>query len=392
MSYEQPFAGLRVLDVSQGFAGPYAAGMLSLYGASVTKVEPAGGDWIRGIGTAFDGQTALGVVANRGKRSIAIDLKSDGGRSLIHRMAKEADVFVESFRPGVAKRLGIAYADIHALNPRILYLSVSGYGQEGPGSGRPATDMVIQANSGFMSVNKGMDDIPHKTGVLIADTATGVYAFQAVAAALYAREKESEGRYLDISLMQGTAAFLAPKIVEYHAEKGAPRLLNAPAGSYRTRDGWIAVTLVKEHHFERLCRAMEREDLLNDPRFQSFATRSDNSEAIREIVAAMLQEHPTGEWIRRFEENEVLASPINDFGDWLGDAQALATGIAPQIDQPGMGSIPMPTIPGTSPGSATAMPVSPGVGEHGRNILHDLGLDDAEIDTLARAGAVALKD
>lgn len=392
MSYEQPFAGLRVLDVSQGFAGPYAAGMLSLYGAAVTKVEPVGGDWIRGIGTAFDGQTALGVVANRGKRSIAIDLKSDAGRDLIYRMAKEADVFIESFRPGVAKRLGIAYADIRALNPRILYLSVSGYGQEGPGSGRPATDMVIQANSGFMSVNKGMDDIPHKTGVLIADTATGVYAFQAVAAALYAREKETEGRYLDISLMQGTAAFLAPKIVEYHAEKGAPRLLNAPAGSYRTLDGWIAVTLVKEHHFERLCHAMEREDLLDDPRFQSFATRSDNSDVIREIVAAMLQEHPTDAWIRRFEENEVLASPINDFGDWLRDAQALATGIAPRIDQPGMGAIPMPTIPGTSPDTAARTPVSPGVGEHGRDILRDLGLDDAKIDALARDGAVALPD
>jgi crotonobetainyl-CoA:carnitine CoA-transferase CaiB-like acyl-CoA transferase len=190
MSYDRPYEGLRVLDVSQGFAGPYAAGLMSLYGASVTKVEPPGGDWIRGIGTAFDGQTALGAVANRGKRSIAIDLKTDGGRDLVHRMAKDADVFVESFRPGVAKRLGIAYDDIRALNPRILYLSVSGYGQDGPGAGRPATDMVIQANSGFMSVNKSMDGVPVKSGVLIADTATGIYAFQALAAALFARERE----------------------------------------------------------------------------------------------------------------------------------------------------------------------------------------------------------
>lgn len=392
MSYECPYEGLRVLDVSQGFADPYAAGLLSLYGASVTKVEPPDGDWIRGIGTARDGQTALGMVANRGKRSIVIDLKSADGRDLVHRMAAEADVFVESFRPGVAKRLGIAYADIRAINPRIIYLSVSGYGQAGPGAGRPATDMVIQANSGFMSVNKSMEGVPVKSGVLIADTATGVYAFQAVAAALFAREQEPEGRFLDISLMQSTAAFLAPKIVEYHAENGEPRLLNAPAGSYRTRDGWIAVTLVKEHHFERLCRAMEREDLPADPRFRSFATRSDHSDAIRDIVASALRERDTDEWMQRFEANEVLASPIADFGGWLRDPQVQATEIAPHIHQPGVGPIPMPTIPGTSPEAAATVPVSPGSGEHGRAILRDLGLDDAAIDRLAGNGTVTLKD
>jgi len=393
MSYEAPYAGLRVLDVSQGFAGPYVGGMLSLYGASVTKVEPPEGDWIRGIGTAFGDQTALGVVANRGKRSIAINLKSDAGRDLVHRMAADADVFIESFRPGVAKRLGIGYPAVQAINRRILYLSVSGFGQQGPGAGRPATDMVIQANSGFMSVNKGMDGVPHKAGVLIADTATGVYAFQAVAAALFAREKENEGRHLDISLMQGTAAFLAPKIVEYHAEGGTPRLLNAPAGSYRTLDGWVAVTLVKEHHFERLCRAMEREDLPGDPRFQSFATRSDNSDAIRDIVAEALGKRTTAEWIRRFEDCEVLASPISDFGDWLGDPHIVETTAAPRIDQPDMGPIPMPTIPGTTPPAAPdECPVSPSIGQHGRTILREIGLDNETIAGLARNGVVALKD
>jgi crotonobetainyl-CoA:carnitine CoA-transferase CaiB-like acyl-CoA transferase len=192
--------------------------------------------------------------------------------------------------------------------------------------------------------------------------------------------------------MQGTAAFIAPKIVEYHAEKGEPRLLNAPAGSYQTRDGWIAVTLVKEHHFERLCRAMERDDLLDDPRFQSFAARSDHSDTIRGIVGTMLKERTTEEWMHRFEENEVLASPIADFGGWLTDVQVEATGIAPHIEQPGMGAIPMPTIPGTAPGTAGTPPVSPGIGQHGREILVDLGLDDAAIDALVRDGAVTLKD
>jgi crotonobetainyl-CoA:carnitine CoA-transferase CaiB-like acyl-CoA transferase len=389
MSYQAPYEGLRVLDVSQGFAGPYVGGMLSLYGASVIKVEPPEGDWIRGIGTSFGGQTALGVVANRGKRSIAINLKSDGGRDLVHRLAGEADVFIESFRPGVAKRLGIAYPDIRALNRRVLYLSVSGYGQHGPGAGRPATDMVIQANSGFMSVNKGMDGVPHKAGVLIADTATGVYGFQAVAAALFARERENEGRYLDISLMQSTAAFVAPKIVEYHAEQGEPRLLNAPAGSYRTEDGWIAVTLVKEHHFEKLCQAIEREDILADPRFKTFASRSDHSDAIRDLVAGVLAARTTREWLARFAQHEVLASAVSDFGDWLADPRVAEAAAAPVADQPGMGPVPIPTIPGTDPAGA---PVSPALGQHGRAILRELGLDDDAIAVLVRDRAVSLTD
>ena len=387
MSYRAPYAGLRVLDVSQGFAGPYVGGLLSLYGASVVKVEPPEGDWIRGIGTSFGGNTALGVVANRGKRSIAINLKAEAGRALAHRLARDADVFIESFRPGVAKRLGIAYPDIRALNPRILYLSISGYGQTGPGAARPAVDTVIQANSGYMSVNRGMDGVPHRTGVLIADTSTGLYAFQAVAAALFAREREAEGRYLDISLMQGTAAFLAPKIVEFHAEAGNPRVLNAPAGSYRTADGWIAVTLVKEHHFEKLCRAIGREDLAGDPRFRSFETRGAHGDAIRDIVAAALAARTTADWVRRFSEHEVLASPIADFGDWLADPQVAETRAAPVVDQPGMGSVPIPVIPGTDPSYSAP---APAVGQHGREILAELGFDAAAMEDLVRAGAVAL--
>jgi crotonobetainyl-CoA:carnitine CoA-transferase CaiB-like acyl-CoA transferase len=389
MSYRLPYQGLRVLDVSQGFAGPYVGGLLSLYGASVIKVEPPEGDWIRGIGQAHGGNTALGVVANRGKRSIAINLKAEAGRDLVHRLARDADVFIESFRPGVAARLGIAYPDIRALNPRVLYLSISGYGQQGPGAGRSAVDTVIQANSGFMSLNRGMDGVPHRANVLIADTSTGVYAFQAVAAALFARERETEGRYLDISLMQGTAAFMAPKIVEYHAEKGNPRVLNAPAGSYRTKDGWIAITLVKEHHFERLCRAMERDDILADPRFKTFETRGRHSEALRALVAEIMPRRTTADWLGRCAEFEVLASAIADFGDWLADPQVAETHAAPLVDQPGMGSVPIPAIPGTDPEGA---PVAPAVGEHGRAILAELGLDEAAVAALVRDGAVRLGD
>ena len=329
MSYKYPYKGIRVLDVSQGFAGPYVGGMLSLYGASVIKVEPPEGDWVRIIGKAFGGNTPLGVVANRGKRSIAINLKTDAGRALVHQMAETADVFLESFRPGVAARLGIGYPDIKKINPRVIYLSVSGFGQDGPDSGRPATDTVIQANSGFMSANEGMDGIPHKASVLIADTSTGIYGFQAVAAALFARQHESEGLHLDVSLMQSTAAFVAPKVVEYHVEDGAPRLLNAPAGSYQTQDGWLAVTLVKEHHFEKLCQAIDQPALVDDPRFANFDTRAEHIESLKQIIGEALLTKTTDEWVDTLTEHEVLCSPIADFGDWLADPQAVATHAAP---------------------------------------------------------------
>lgn len=391
MSYKYPYKGIRVLDVSQGFAGPYVGGMLSLYGASVIKVEPPEGDWIRIIGKAFGGNTPLGVVANRGKRSIAINLKTESGRAVVHRIAETADVFLESFRPGVAARLGIGYPEIKKINPKIIYLSVSGFGQDGPDSGRPATDTVIQANSGFMSVNEGMDGVPHKAGVLIADTSTGIYGFQAVAAALFARQHESEGLHLDVSLMQSTAAFVAPKVVEYHVEDGAPRLLNAPAGSYRTKDGWLAVTLVKEHHFEKLCQAIGQESLTGDPRFANFDTRAEHIDVLKAIIAEALLGRTTAEWVETLTEYEVLCSPIADFGDWLADPQAVATHAAPVVDQPGMGPIPIPAIPGTDPDTdVESPPVAPSVGEHSREILSEFGFDDDRITALVQEGAVTL--
>jgi crotonobetainyl-CoA:carnitine CoA-transferase CaiB-like acyl-CoA transferase len=393
MSYRYPYEGLRVLDVSQGFAGPYVGGLLSLYGASVVKVEPPDGDWIRSIGQAYGGQTPLGVVANRGKRSIAIDLKTQGGRDIVYQLAESADVFIESFRPGVAKRLGIAYAEIQTRNPRILYLSISGFGQTGPGAQRPAVDTVIQANSGFMSVNQGMDGAPHRAGVLIADTSTGAYAFQAVAAALFAREREGAGRHLDVSLMQGTAAFLAPKIVEHYLADGSPRPLNAPAGSYRTKDGWLAMTLVKEHHFERLCQAIEQPELARDPRFGTFESRAKHLDAITAIVAGALTARTTADWVERFEAVEALCSPIANFGDWLNDPHVQSAAAAPTVDQPGMGPIPIPQIPGTEPETdPAAAPVAPAIGEHGADILAELGIDKDAVTALVGSGAVRLPE
>ncbi|MEK9724774.1 MAG: CoA transferase, partial [Rhodospirillaceae bacterium] len=257
MTYATPYAGLKIVDISQGFAGPYCASLFALYGAQVDKVEPFDGDWIRGIGRAIGDQTALSLVANPHKRSIALNLKSEAAQDVVKKMAADADVFLESFRPGVVERLGVGYDAIRAVNPKIVYASVSGFGQGGPYAKRPGSDTVLQSFTGLVSVNVGNDGVPHRVGMLVPDTVTGLYAHQAIAAALAGRVDEAEGVHLDISLAQAMGAFLAPKVIERQLEGGEPRILNAPAGTYETADGYVGMALVREREYGRICHAMK---------------------------------------------------------------------------------------------------------------------------------------
>ncbi|WGS19903.1 MULTISPECIES: CoA transferase [unclassified Bradyrhizobium] len=271
-SHEAPFRGLRVLDFGQGVASPYAGYLLAANGADVIKVEPPEGDWSRRLGTTYGSQSALSAVYNRGKRSLVLDLKKPEGIETARKLAAGADVIIEGFRPGVMDRLGLGYNALSRENPRLIYLSISGFGQEGPYAQRPCSDSVAQAFSGLVSVNVGADGIPHRVGATISDVCTGLYGYQAVATALFARASICKGRRIDVSLSQSTAALLGHKLAEHVLEGGAPRLLNVPAGSYRTSDGWIMVTLVTEAQYGRLCSVLERDDLATDPRFASFAS------------------------------------------------------------------------------------------------------------------------
>ena len=214
MSYAQPFKGLKVVDLSQGVAGPYCAMMLAQYGADVLKVEPTDtGDWSRALGTIYGDHTAYSIPANLGKRSIALDLKSDEGRAVLWRMIEGADVFIQGFRPGVIDRLGFGYQAVSAKEPRILYVSVSGFGLSGPLSERPAMDPVLQAYTGLMAENRGEDGIPHRIPIISIDMSTAIYAFTAVSSALYARRDEPVGRHIEASLMQGGASLQDRKSV-----------------------------------------------------------------------------------------------------------------------------------------------------------------------------------
>ena len=383
------FKGLRVFDASQGLAGPQCAMLLAQHGAEVIKLEPPEGDWGRGVGKRYGDHSALAMASNRGKRSLVIDMKKPGAQQVAAKIAQQCDVVIESFRPGVADRIGLGYEALRASNPNLIYLSVSGYGQQGPYAERPGTDTVIQAFSAMMAFNRDSQGQPNKIGFLVVDTLTSLYAFQAVSTALYARLSGAGGKRLDVSLMQASAAFLGLKVIEATLEGDHPKALNAPAGVYRTSDGYISVTLSKEIHYAGLCKALNRPDLLDDPRYANFELRADNQPALAAEISKVLATDNSRNWISRIEEAGALASPVNTMTEWLADPHVVATQGASWVDLAQVGRIAVPAIPGVpTPQAGDRRGHFPGVGTEGIEVLRDFGFDEQQIDALREAAVV----
>lgn len=387
-THEAPYRGIRVLDFGQGIASPYCGALLAAHGADVIKVEPPEGDWSRRLGTTYGRHTAISSVFNRGKRSLCLDLKSADARAVAQRLAAASDIFIEGFRSGVAARLGLGYEELSRANPRLIYLSVSGFGQVGPSSNRPCSDSVAQAFAGLVSINRGDDGIPHRVGTPISDVATGAYAFQAIGTALFARANVGTGRWIDISLTQTTAALLGHKFAEFMLEGGAPRALNVPAGTYRSKDGWLMVTLVNEPQYKRLCAVLGRDDLAVDPRFANFAKRSDAAGVLIAEVRAVLLTKTTSEWLAALHAADIIAERILDPGEWLADQHVTAIHGAVKIETPGVGTVYAARTPGAVGLAEDVQSPSPDLGQHSREVLRDNGYTDADIDALCKAGAV----
>jgi crotonobetainyl-CoA:carnitine CoA-transferase CaiB-like acyl-CoA transferase len=387
-THDAPYRGLRVLDFGQGIASPYCAMLLGVYGADVVKVEPPEGDWSRYLGTTYGNHTALSAVYNRGKRSLCLDLKHDAGIETAKRLARDCDVLIEGFRPGVAARLGLGYETLARDNPGLIYLSVSGFGQEGPYAKRPGSDSVAQAFSGLVSVNVGNDKTPHRVGTTISDVATGVYAFQAIATALFARATVGTGRWIDVSLTQSTAALLGHKVAEHVLEEGAPRALNVPAGSYQTSDGWLMVTLVNEPQYKRLCAAVERDDLANDARFADFAKRADAADGLISQLGELFLTQTSETWLARLHAADIIAERILNPRDWLHNVHVKATKAAVCQDTPGVGPVYAPRTPGILGFSEDQLCPAPDIGADSRAILLDAGFEPGAIDDLIRTGVV----
>jgi crotonobetainyl-CoA:carnitine CoA-transferase CaiB-like acyl-CoA transferase len=391
MVADLPYAGLKVFDATQGVAGPHCALLLAQHGADVIKVEPLTGDWGRALGKTFGDHCAHSIAFNRGKRSIALDLKHKEALAIAKRLASEADAVLESYRPGVMDRLGLGYEAVRGDNPGVVYLSVTGYGQQGPYRDRPVTDSVIQAFSGWMSINRDHAGTPQRISIIAIDVMTGLYAFQAVAPALYRKALKGTGCYLDISLMQAAAAFQAAKIVEYQLEGSEPQVLGVPVGTFKAQDGYININARRQGHYEALCAWLGRPELASDPRFATVAARFQHEATLMAILKPLIESHTVAALVKACEEGDILHAPVATYGDLMADAQVKAVGAIPWLDHSGVGAIPMPNIPGTPAlGPTSPMAHSPHLGQHTRDVLRGLGYRDPDIDALAAAKVIGL--
>ena len=393
MSYETPFAGLKVVDLSQGVAGPYCGMLLAQYGAEVIKVEPPeGGDWARNLGVTYGDQCAYSIPANLGKRSIALDLKGAEGKEVLWRLIEGADVFIQGFRPGVIERLGFGYDAVSARAPRVIYLSVSGFGQRGPLAERPAMDPVLQAYTGLTMENKGEDGIPHRVPVIPIDMSTAIYAYGAVATALYAREKHAaaRGRHIEASLMLSAAGLQVVRMMQTWLEGGNVRPSAPPSGVYKTADGFISITVVRPAEWEGFCAAIERPDLFADPALATHPDRIAAGERLWPLFRAILAGRTTAEWSARLAARRIMHEAINTYLDFLDQAQVKETGAVSWITHPHVpGKVPVPNIAGLPAFvSGTPRALSPGLGEHSAAILAAHGYSAAEIAGLAARGVV----
>lgn len=383
----EPYSGLRVLDLSQGIAGPYCAMILLENGAQVVKVEPPTGDWSRGIGQAVDGMSALSIAYNQGKRSICIDASRDEGRELIRRLALQSDVVIESFRPGVMERLGLSYAELSRERPDLVYVSVTAFGREGPYSGRPGSDSTLQAMSGLMQANRDACQVPRKVGILLVDIATGIYAAQATGAALYRLKAHGVGQHLDLSLLDTAAALQSGAIVDEALSEGrVAQPHSVPAGTFATRDGHINVTSLHDRMFIGLCQAIKQGQWAADPRFATAALRFQHAEEINAALQRIFGQESTAYWVQTLNQHGVVCGKVSGYADFLEDPQVRYRGLF-QPGRQGDVSVPMARLPGTAP--AQAAKPSPRRGEHTRDILAGLGLGRPQQQKLHDAGIVS---
>ena len=389
MNFERPYEGLTVVDMSQGVAGPYCAMLLAQNGANVIKIEPKEGDWARHLGKTYGDHTAFSVSANMGKRSIVMNLKHERAQGIVDRMIEKADVFLEGFRPGVIDRLGYSYERLSKINPGLIYVSVSGFGQTGPFRERPAMDPVLQAFTGFMAENKGPDGIPHRTPVIVNDMSTALYAMQAVQSTLYARREGGPGRKIEISLMEASANVQVVRLLDNYRE-GPFKIAATPSGTFPTEDGWLQVLCAKDRDWQRLCDAMEWPELKDDPRYATMANRFAEADFLVAKLRDTLADGPTAKWKPRLEEHGIQHEVVQEYPDFIKHPQPNAVGLFSWLEQAGSDDAwPVPNIPGLPKYEAgEAYAVSPTIGAHTREVLDEFGYDAGEIEKLVDEGVV----
>jgi crotonobetainyl-CoA:carnitine CoA-transferase CaiB-like acyl-CoA transferase len=376
-------AGVKVLELARVLAGPTIGQTLADLGADVVKVESPEGDETRAWGPPFietDGQSSAAYYhsCNRGKRSIVADFATERGREIVRRLAARSDVLIENFKVGGLKKFGLDYEILKALNPRLIYCSVTGFGQTGPYASRAGYDFLVQGMSGIMSITGEPEGSPQKAGVAISDLFTGLYGVIAIEAALIARERTGHGQHIDLSLFDSMSAMLANQAMNYLASGKSPRRMGnahvnlAPYQTLQVTDGWLIVAVGNDGQFARLCGVLGVEGMARDPLFATNPGRVTNREALERALVDKTIEWKRDDLLAAFEKAVVPAGPINTIEDLFGDPQFKARGM--RIEPQGTPGLRSPIVMSDNPLALDRR--SPNLGEHQDDILREIGLAD----------------
>lgn len=389
--------GVRVLDFTRVLAGPFASMVLADLGAEVLKVElPGKGDEARSFGPFQNGESAYFTSINRGKKSVTIDLRREEGKELARRLAGECDVLIENFRPGSMKRFGLDFEQLHALYPRLVYASVSGFGQTGPYAQRPAYDVIIQAMGGIASITGTPGGAPVRVGSSIGDLSAALFAVIGILAAWGRAKETGEGQQVDISMLDCQVALLENAIARYHASGEVPGPLGSrhptitPFQFFEAVDGYIVIAAGNDGLWQKLCEVLEVPELAGDPRFSTNALRTENHAELEPRLAAALRDRSVEEWCKLLGEAGIPCGPIHDVGQVYHDPQVAAREMIKEMEHPVAGTLAVPNSPlKFSETPVEIEPPAPLLGQHTDEVLEGLlEISVAERDELRRGGVI----
>ncbi len=398
MTQTKPLSGVKVLDLTRVLAGPFCAQMLFDLGADVIKIEnPAHGDDSRLFQPFKENKSLYFESVNGGKKSLTLNFKNPKAIDILKQLIAKADVLVENFRPGIMAKFGLDYENVKKINPRLIYASISGFGQDGPDALKPSYDILAQARGGIMSLTGAPDGDPMMIGVSFSDMNAGVFAVTAITTALYQREKTQQGAYIDISMLDCQVALLESAMMRYQATKIPPKAVGCrhatetPFQSFKASDRpFVLAAIAGEAMFQRLCQTIGHPEIGTDPRFSSITARHDHVEELGSVLQDVFITRTAAEWVALLEENAIPVSLIQNLEEVCRDPQVQARHMLIDSQAPELKDVKMIACPIriSSAEMQDSRPAAPALGQNTVEILHDLGINDTEIATLKEQGAI----